>query len=207
MKKLLMVLLTVLMLTTLMGCKEEEKISDNWADMEFKLAGVKYTYPYFFEHFSKNGWKLDDEYDLPGGKYTDFNYQMYNEKFYDSQKQAYVVILVDFENYDAEAKSIKECHIWYLSFCRILDLGVDLDNVYEIELAKGIKWGSTEAEIVAAYGQVPADKRVVVAEDGYVALIYQKTTGDLFTQMVLYIYDDGGLFTVDFEVYRVHPAS
>lgn len=47
MKKLLMVLLTVLMLTTLMGCKEEEKISDNWADMEFKLAGVKYTYPYF----------------------------------------------------------------------------------------------------------------------------------------------------------------
>lgn len=38
MKKLLLVLLALLMLVTMAGC-DKGKVSDNWKDMEFKLAG------------------------------------------------------------------------------------------------------------------------------------------------------------------------
>lgn len=197
-------MLTAFLLIGLIGCdKEEETISDNWVDMEFLVAGKKYTLPNTFDAFNKNGWILDENDVIPPGQYTNEYYEMYNESFYDKTNQLYASILVDFENETDKDKNIKGCTIWWISFTRMPYKNVELQNCYEIKLAKGIKWGSTEADIIAAYGNVEDGDRHDIVEDGYVALIYKNTTNNVYAQMVFYILNDGGLFMVDFEKYPI----
>ncbi|MGB4626759.1 MAG: hypothetical protein WBI36_03000 [Erysipelotrichaceae bacterium] len=200
MKKLLVFVLALLLMTGLTGCGKD-KISDDWTDLEFLLDGNKYSFPHKFLPFNSKGWLLEENDEIQPGEYTDEYYEIWNNSFYDEENQLYATILVEFENETDKVQNIKDCTIWWISFSRMPYLGVELNNVYEIELAKGIKWGSTEKEIIAAYGNVAEDKRIAVEEDGYVALIYIDETDNMYSQMILYILDDGGLFMVDLEKY------
>lgn len=200
MKKVLVVLLALLLVTSLAGC-DKETISDDWTDMEFIVDGKKYTFPHTFMPFNKNGWLLEENDILQPGEYTMHYYEMWNNGFYDENQQLYATISVDFENETDKEKNIKDCTIWWISFTRMPYLGVFLEKVYEIELSKGIKWGSTEEEIIKAYGNVESDMRITYEEDGYFVLIYQDQSDNMFAQMALYLLNDGGLFMVDLEKY------
>ena len=80
MKKLLVVLLAVLLMTALVGCDKED-ISNNWVDMEFKLGNKKYSLPCPFQDFSKNGWLLEESDELQPADYTTYMYEVWNEDF------------------------------------------------------------------------------------------------------------------------------
>ncbi|HPW53522.1 MAG TPA: hypothetical protein PLI19_04350 [Erysipelotrichaceae bacterium] len=192
MKKLLLVLLALLMLVTMAGC-DKGKVSDNWKDMEFKLAGEKYSFPLFFKDFGDKGWQLDVNEELKPGEYTVETYLMQNEDFYDEDNNAYAIIAVDFENYSDSAKKIKDCDIYWIFFSRVYN--EVLKNAYELELAKGIKWGSTEQEIYAAYGSLGEDDKIP-SEDGALILVYDAEYKNMFVRMVLYVDEEIGLFAV-----------
>lgn len=193
MKKLLVVLLAVLLMTALVGCDKED-ISNNWVDMEFKLGNKKYSLPCPFQDFSKNGWLLEESDELQPADYTTYMYEVWNEDFYDKGRDLYAFILMDFENYGDKAQDIKDCHVYWVAFSTIYD-DEKISNGYEIELAKGIKWGSTEEEIVAAYGPVAEGNRDAY-EGGYIILVYENTTNKMYSRMVLYLLEDGGLYSV-----------
>ncbi len=193
MKKLLLVLVTLLLMTALVGC-DKETISDNWVDMEFKLGNKKYSLPGPFKNFSKNGWLLEESAELEPADYTTDMYKVWNKDFYDQGRDLYAFILMDFENYADKAQDIKDCDVYWVAFSTIYD-NEKINNGYEIELAKGIKWGSTEEEIVAAYGPVEEGNKEVY-EGGYTVLVYVNTTKNIYSRIVLYLLDDGGLYSV-----------
>ncbi len=194
MKKIIVTLLAFLLLVSLVGC-DKDGISDNWADMEFKLADKKYKLPEKFSTFSGNGWILYGDADLAAGDYTTDMFQAFNEDFYEQQKDLYLTIVIDFENYGKTTKNVKECDVYWISLSKIFD-GEEMNNIYEIELAKGIKWGSTEQEIVAAYGQPLEVNRELLADEGIIRIIYESTNKDIYSRMVMFLFEDGGLYLV-----------
>ncbi|MGI6607356.1 MAG: hypothetical protein ACOX1F_00020 [Erysipelotrichaceae bacterium] len=202
MKKIGVFVLALMLIAGLAGC-DKKTISDDWTDLDFLVDGEKYSFPHSFGAFNRKGWLIEENDEMQPGEYTEEYYDMWNNSFYDEELKEYAVIQVHFENETDKVRNIKDCTIWWISFARISYSGELLNNVYEIELAKGIKWGSTEAEIVAAYGDVEEGNRIAVDENGYIALFYIDQTDNMYTQMILYIFNEGGLFMVDLEKYPI----
>lgn len=201
MKKVLMILLSLLLVAGLAGCDtnkpKDVSISSNWKDLEFIMGKEKYSFPLFFKDFANKGWSLEGDDDLSPGEYTDYVYILYNDAFYDSKQDQYAFVYVDFENYGDKVQSIRKCNIWCVSLYRVDDLGNIINNCYEIELAKGIKWGSTKQEIISAYGE-PVDETANEYNGiTYVILRYLDNSNNENTIMYLYVFDNGGLSIVD----------
>ena len=102
---------------------------------------------------------------------------------------------VGFKNYGDKAADILECDIWSIKLERTY--GFKLKDKYPtIEIAKGIKWGATKDEIVAAFG--PYDDIYEAKENGYVVYKYEDNYSK---HMSLTIYDEFGLTCVEFSNY------
>ena len=179
--------------------KESEDISNDWKDMEIKIDGVLYTFPYDYKHFNSNGWYVD----LGGSQYEGMTLKkeesvsktidMYHEK-YGSDFNNFSM-WVGFKNYSSKTANILDCDLWAIELNTIS--GWDqLENYPEIELAKGIKWGSTIGDIKKAYGQW--DNEYTVAEHGCVKVEYLY---DYDLSMTLTIFDKYGLAAVEFKGY------
>lgn len=216
MKKIIVFIIGLLFVLTLTGCKEkitdngdnnktngnniakEFSISDDWTDLEFVLGNEKYSFPLFYKDLSSKGWQMNENEDLPAKESTFKNYEMWNSGFYDEALDLYAYIYVDFHNYEDEAKKIRDCPIWSIG-CYRIDEEISAMG-YEIRLAKGIKWGSTEEEILAAYGPVEEGYRIESGEIGCI-LVYYTPIENMMIQMNLHIDYESGLFMAELMQY------
>lgn len=165
-----------------------EKISDNWEEVEFLYNGKKVKLICNFSELQQNlGLKFNDEakneyilnpnYTTSGGSCTIGNEEQ---------------IVVNLLNSSNEAKKYTECDVDYFGI-NIYSLKRNGNNGYsKIELSKGIYWDSTLQDIIQAYGE--PDKR----DDGsnFSNLFYKSDRANLqFT-----IYEDYGLTAIYYNV-------
>lgn len=158
---------------------ENIELSKDWKDMEFILAGNKYTLNTDYKNFIDNGWSVDfeklgyaDGYILNKNDKTYTTADLENENYEDSE------INIGFINLGEKALDVTECQFW----------GISVDNAYadtpvDFELPAGIKNGSTLAEVEAAYG-IPEDENDIYISDSLGYRVYS------------YNYD----YEIDFEV-------
>lgn len=210
MKKILLTIMSLLLLLSLAGCNKKTPtggISKDWKDFEFELDGVIYKNPWSFNDFANNGWKImDDANDDIEPKSMGFQfYMMVNDSHYDEKHNYYASITIEFDNRTEQLKKMKDCDISRLGFQKLppeLNGGIDLTDVnYQLVLAKKISFGATEAEVIAAYGDV---KDVFKAQrDEYKVLQYYTLTEDnLLSIMNLTFYNDS-LYAVNLYRYYV----
>ncbi|HQB33035.1 MAG TPA: hypothetical protein PLI19_06850 [Erysipelotrichaceae bacterium] len=220
MKKTLVFIVSLFLLTGLAGCNvpapdgnnktngntvtDVESISDDWKDLEFILGVDKYSFPLFYQSLNSKGWQLEENDELPAGEFTFESQEMWNNAFYDEKQDLYVCIYACFHNNEDVTKKIKDCNIWLLAFYKI-DSDSEFKNQYEIKLAKGIKWGSTEEEILAAYGPVEEGYRIDGGGTGCI-LVYFSLDENMMTQMNLHINYDSGLYLVELAYYPVEEG-
>lgn len=201
MKRIILVILTLLMVFSLVGCDKGSQ--DNWYSGKFTLENKQYTLPITYKQLNDAGWVMDEEdRELAPGEYTDEYIELYNENFYDEESNLYITLLVEFENSSKESKKLTECDIWWISFSTVEYLGVSKDKGYKVTLPKNITFGATEQEIVNAYGVVEDGNRYYLEENNIVALVYKYVDNEMFTQLSLFI-GENGLFEIDLERYNI----
>ena len=174
-------------------------LSSNWKDLDVEINGVLYKFPYDYEMLKQQGWTINmadygyaDGYILNKGGSVSSTLKLYNAKYGSEYRDFY--ISCGFKNYDTSAKDILECDLW----CIVLDAtyGFSLkDNYPKVVIAKNITWGSTKAEVEAAFG---TPKDVYESDSGYVIWTYDN---DYHEQMRLTIYDSFGLAAIELKNY------
>lgn len=165
--------------------------STDWKDMMFALDGQVLTLPFDYSQIQST-WTLD----MADYGYEDGYVMNKGDKTYstiDLENSLYEAPLtVGFVNNGDAAQDILQCQIW----------SVDIDTTYsdtypQIELPGGITWGSTVEQVVAAYGE-PEDEPYRSDDLGYYSYEYSY---DYSKYLTLYIWDDGGLKEVEYQVY------
>ena len=125
-------------------------LSDNWVDLEFALDGKKFKMNETFSNFTDIGYYsepylLDGNLD-PGETTVTCCIRSDRFKEYDDSRDYYVVM--KFVNEGEETVYYQDCSIFYIN--------INIDNFTssypDVKLPKGITWGSTEEEVIAAYG-------------------------------------------------------
>ena len=148
--------------------KEEDKptskptssgtISDDWTDLEFILDGKKYVLPFEYKELTEDGWYLDEsEYDFSEGKERDggmrvlATIQLNNPK-YATDSLGEFELVIGFINYSKEPKEYKDCDIYSIEFKNVYGYS-RIENYGDVKIAGGIGFGSTEEEVLAAFGE------------------------------------------------------
>lgn len=152
------------------------KIDSDWTKLDIAVDGVIYNFPYDFAKLKSNGWTLDlakygkeNGYILNPGDKTYSTLDLYSTK-YGSEYDSFS-ITCGFKNYDNSAKDITECDLWSVSMA--IDYGSRLKKNYpEVEVAKGIKFGAKEADVLAAFGT--PDDTYESTDLGYKTFTYDK---------------------------------
>jgi hypothetical protein len=176
------------------------KISDDWKDMDVSINGKVYNFPYDYDALKADGWYIDlkeygyeDGYILNKGDSVSGTIDMYHNDYgteYDSFS-----LWVGFKNFTDKAKDILECDVW--SFEADIMHGFDkMDKYPTVVIAKGITWGATEAEIIAAFGEW--NDEYVSTDGGYKTVDY---VYDYSKYMKLTINDELGLTAISFKDY------
>lgn len=171
------------------------KLSADWKSAEFTLDGKAYKINEDYTKFKANGWYIDlkdagyeDGYILNKNDKVYSTIDFLNDKFDDAD------VNVGFINLGETAKDITECQVWALT----------VDNKYsdtpvEFILPGGIKYGSTLAEVEAAYGKPTDEDDIYRSEDlGYTTYTYDN---ELEPQLRLTIWDEGGLTKFEYKIY------
>ncbi|MBR5565343.1 MAG: hypothetical protein IKW08_04160 [Roseburia sp.] len=198
---------------------EKDVISDNIFDFEFLYNGKKIKLPISYKEFSEiTGWTLDEA--LKGNKeeelmmdtrhtyyYGPLSHPNYSAKPTDFD----FVCTATFQNLTDEYIHVLDSSVYTVKFSRSYDTelyamangiehegdaGVGLvESWEEIELSKGITWGSTEEEIVAAYGECSVQEM----GRGVKLLTYvpDKLNGAC-NMLQLYVDEEYGLCTIDY---------
>lgn len=164
-----------------------------WQDMAFSMDGKVYQIPFAYAGikdqwtFNLSDYGYDKGYVLnPGDKVTG-TIQLQNSRY------SKVRCTAGFMNTGTEVKDILDTDIWSFT----MDIS-SADQYPEVELPGGITWGSTEDEIIKAYGK-PDEDPYVSKELGY--SVYNWF--DHFTyKMKLTVYKDGGLKGIMLENYE-----
>lgn len=164
-----------------------------WQDMAFSMDGKVYQIPFAYAGikdqwtFNLSDYGYDKGYVLnPGDKVTG-TIQLKNSQY------GAVRCTVGFTNTGKEVKDILDTDIWSFT----MDIS-SADQYPEVELPGGITWGSTEDDIIKAYGK-PDEDPYVSKELGY--SVYNWF--DHFTyKMKLTVYKDGGLKGIMLENYE-----
>ena len=138
-------------------------MSDDWKDMTVEIDGVVYVYPYDYDLLLANGWSLDlkgmgyeDGYVLNKNDKLSGTIDLYNTKYNDPDSYDCFQFWCGFANFSDKVQDITACDLWCIS----LDIMDGFDKVEKyptVKIAKGITWGSTMDEVIAAFGE-PADK-------------------------------------------------
>ncbi len=115
------------------------KLSDDVYDFEVMLDGDVFKLPLELSEFEEAGWKTDDDLTVT----NDPGYG--NHAFFTKGDQE---VDVELYNKSMDVKPLKECQIIGIS-----TFNYDNENKMDIELAKGIKIGSTMDEVTEAYGE------------------------------------------------------
>ena len=212
MKKLLKIILSLFLASSVLVVIKNNNwsLSQDWKDLEFELNGVVYKTPWSFDDFAANGWRItpDLNENVNPGSISDNFYLMINDNHYYEKNNYYASIDIKFENNSDEIKKMKDCDICWLVFRNLppeLYDGVDLKDIaYDFKLAKGIGWGATEAEVIAAYGDVE-DKFKAQRNEMKVLQYYNLTEDNLLSVMHMVFYNDS-LYVVNLYRYYVEDG-
>ena len=190
------------------GNKETGKtltVSDDWTDMEFLLGDVRLKIPFAYSElrdeagFSFNiaDYGYEDGYTMnPGDKVTS-TINVINPDYGDGGYGTFKPS-IGLKNYGDTAIDLTECDVWAVT----ADIRYAKQGYPELVLAKGITWGSTKDEVIAAYGE-PDDIYTPDSLD-YDTLsweVYDKSVHTTY-KMRLQIYrDELGLTMFELKVY------
>ncbi len=171
-------------------------ISENWWDGQIMFDGVVYTAPFAYSTVAEAGWTFNlADYGYENGYIMNKGDKTYSTiKLTNTNYDEKLDVSVGFINSGDAAADITECSIWSIG-CNIR-YGFDLVASYpSMQQAKGITWGSTEEQVIAAYGK-PSE--IYEAEQGYKVLSY---TNDNGSYLDIEVYADGGVSKFDFSNY------
>lgn len=138
--------------------KVVDRVSENWYNMQFIFNGAKYTIPFKFSELYQAGYDLDllslgyeDGYMLEPYCYTNADIKLPLAK--SGYKYSAFTPTVGFINNSEISCELEECDIWSFAIGITSD-GIEIAERYpNVELSKGITWGTTYEEIKAAYGE------------------------------------------------------
>lgn len=168
----------------------KEKLSSDWKDCEIMIDGTIYTFPVNFKLLRQNGWLIDrsiKKQDLSGsqlsyvatgnnaGVYLMPNetsakeyklvHQDYGEDWNDDDKSWQIE--GQFRNQTSAAQKLDDCP---MSVFKINVFHKDrFSGGPEIELAGGLKWGSSKTDILELYGKPSR----IVSQYSYTYMIYE----------------------------------
>ena len=195
--------------------KAENKnyFSTDWQEFSFKLDGVIYTYPWSFAQLEKQGWLPDTDPNKVIEAH-ELNLTYYIEMTNEHQDYSYVdddFLWIRVQNRSGEDKTIRDSQIVFMNFHILSDWENNkvMYNPYNLELANGVSWFASEAEIIAAFGPVEDGNRSVTseilgdefdAENDYdsVMLRYSFNDGTTDGWLLLTIREDVGLCSISF---------
>ena len=179
-------------------------MSDDWKDMTIELDGVVYVYPYDYDLLLANGWSLDlkgmgyeDGYVLNKNDSLSGTIDLYNPKYNDPEKYDCFQFWCGFANFGDKVQDITACDLWCISL-DIMD-GFDKVSKYPtVKIAKGITWGSTMDDVIAAFGE-PADKYEAKG-DGYDYSVLEWSSDD-GKYMTITVDTKLGVTAIEFDCY------
>lgn len=168
---------------------EDAEISDDWEDITFALDGTVFALPAPYGAFATQGWTInwdffgkDTEYYVLNPGATKYGYLVKDE--YDGG----VMFAVNFVNNSDEVLEIRECDISMVNIQ--MDQGHKKDKkIPEVEVAGGLKFGSSQDEIREAFGE--PDYYYEGDEGSFDSLSYDNGSYDYETKF--YVYDDKGI--------------
>lgn len=178
-----------------------DTISDDWMDLDIMIDGVVYHYPYDYDKLLENGWTLnmadygyEDGYAMNKGEKTSTTISLHHEK-YDSESRPFVIDC-GFANYGEETVDIKECDLWSIKI-NCIKYSSPYEEHSSVQIAKGIKFGSTAEEVIAAFGD--GDEEPYRAEElGYTVYSYRNNFAE---RMKIVVYDDFGVTEIQLQKY------
>lgn len=172
-------------------------LSSDWTDMQIAIDGNVYQLPVDYDELVADGWDFEITDYVENGTYilnpedkvsgtVDLNSKEYGSDW-DS-----ATLTVGFVNNDDEAKDILECDVWTLELSGYYGYE-PIEKCPTFEIAKGIKFGSTEEEVISAFGE---------CDDIYEGEEYKVYTyNDDNKYLELTIYPDAGVRGVELSVY------
>lgn len=178
------------------------EISDDWLDMEFLFDGIKYKIgETSYKDLKDAGWSFDladygrpNGYILNPGDKSFSTVDLNNSKYGDNYKA--FCLTVGFVNNDTVAKDITECDIW--SIKTDTRYGFKLKDAYsEMTIAKDIHYGSSEADVLAAFGE-PTES-YENEEYGYKTFTWRH---DFSKYLRITVYADGGVSAIELQQYK-----
>lgn len=178
------------------GRSAKDEPSDDWMDMQFLLDGEFFQMPASYSDLEDMGWSFDiedygyeDGYMMNPGDETYSTIQLTNPDYED------LTLWVGFINTSDKAKDITECDLWSIE----LDTCIGFDQVDEypdMEIAKGIGFGSSEEEVKEAFGKCDS---IYESDYGYVVYSYEDDSYDF--ELDLTIDEDEGVTAIEMNVY------
>lgn len=177
--------------------QEESPLSENWEDLDIMIDGVVFKYPYVYHELEDAGWVLleKDARGLVDGAKVMSSFLLENEK-YTTPEHDSSHIICGFINNGTEFAELVDCNIWSLHFRSNIDPKNELKPA-DFELAKNIHLGSSEEEIVDAYGPYTEKRKQQDSDSSsYDILVYRKEKDGHTVTMELSL-NEFGLFNVD----------
>lgn len=175
--------------------KEKPVENNSWINMQFSLEGVVFNYPWPFRQFEELGWVCSNDPTMTikagEGLYT----YMYHPKLEGYVETIFMTIEV--VNLSDEDKMLRETFVHYIIFEITANnaTGEIVDEPYKLILANGITWGSTEEDIIEAYGE-PASLMDGPYGSNYTKIVYEQFDGNYLCKMELWVKKDIGLYEV-----------
>jgi len=131
-------------------------VSANWYDMEFIMNGVKYCIPFSYSELKADGFVFDitdygyeNGYILNHGDKISSTITVASEEY--GSDYTDFTPSIGFINNSTEAKDIYDCEVWGINMSIMYGSRI-IDNYPSIELSQGLTWGSSEAEVLAVFG-------------------------------------------------------
>lgn len=179
----------------------ELTISDDWTDLEFIFDGVKYKInETSYADLKAVGWTFNlADYGYENGYILNSRDKTYGtidlkHSKYGNEYDAFY-ITVGFTNNDTVAKDITECDIWSISMDTRYGFRLK-DSYSDMTIAKGIHFGSSEADVLAAFG-TPYDT-YENAENGYKSFTWYDNASKY---LKITVYADGGVSSIQLQEY------
>jgi hypothetical protein len=135
----------------------------------------------------------EDGYILNKGDRTYSTIEMHNENYgydYDS-----FLIYCGFQNFGKKPVDITKCDLWSIELNTMSGFE-KIENCPAVTIAKGITFGSTEAEVIAAFGE--CDDIYNADEYGYKTYEYNDNYEKYLT---ITIFDDYGVTSIEMQSY------
>lgn len=178
----------------------ETTTSSDWKSGEFVFDGIKYKINDDYKKYVDNGWSVDlskygyeDGYILNKNDKTSSTVTLTNSEKYDEK----TYVNIGFINLSDSAKDVTESQVWAISVDNVGNYRTKVD----FELPGGIKYGSTLAEVEAAYGKPEDESDIYRSEDlKYTSYTYSSREKNT-PQLRLVIYDEEGLVEFDYKQY------